>query len=321
MKKFQIILGTLFFQFFFSQEVKDYISYIPKDYKIKFTNNYVQDDFITLKRNLNIFLIKNIENGNFGFKNEYILLYQKISDKQYYICSNSEYYWLVEKYKNLKKHYFLGLQRSYCFLKPNKKDFIKDGIIQLDIVFLSGNLMVSPSEFDDFKIVKNGVKLSIKLADLKVDTDKDGYNDIFENYYGLNRLSKDSDGDGIDDLKDKNPLYKSSNGDYQYIYEDILNKDFSENEIYDYDTIKSYDENLCTINPKKKIIIVNLKTNTGLMAKIYLARYDKPFSEIKKIDNSVFHIWVYPNISEKIQYEYKKTNKGWEKNKLNAFII
>ena len=38
MKKFQIILGTLFFQFFFSQEVKDYISYIPKDYKIKATS-------------------------------------------------------------------------------------------------------------------------------------------------------------------------------------------------------------------------------------------------------------------------------------------
>lgn len=321
MKQFQIILTIFFVQNLLSQEIKEYKSYLPKEYKIEFTKNYIKEDYVSLHKKRSNFFDENREDKNYGYKYGFILLYQKINNKEYFISSFGENYWLIEKSRGSKKFYFLGFQNCYCFLKPNKKNFIRNGIIELDAVFLRGDTFVSASEFDDYKIIKNGVKLNIKLSDLKNDTDKDGYNDIFETFYGLNKYSKDSDGDGINDLDDSNPLYKSIKGDYQYIYEDVLNNDFEEIEIYNYDTIKSSEESLCTINPKKKTLIINLKTNSGLIANTFLARYNNPLSEIKKIDDNTFQIWKYPSISEKIQYEYKKTNKGWEKTKITAFTI
>ncbi len=63
---------------------------------------------------------------------------------------------------------------------------------------------------------------TIPLEDLTRDSDHDGYNDIFEQSFGLNPESKDTDGDGISDFDDLNPMFTSGKNKFTQLYELLL---------------------------------------------------------------------------------------------------
>jgi len=61
MKRFQIILTIFFVQNLLSQEIKEYKSYLPKEYKIEFTKNYIKEDYVSLHKKRSNFFDKNRE--------------------------------------------------------------------------------------------------------------------------------------------------------------------------------------------------------------------------------------------------------------------
>lgn len=84
--------------------------------------------------------------------------------------------------------------------------------------------------YHDYSAIEDGKLFKISLKDLFKDSDKDGYNDIFEKSFGLNKNNKDTDGDGADDFNDLNPMFKSEKNKFVQLYEMLLPQ-YSELEI------------------------------------------------------------------------------------------
>lgn len=78
--------------------------------------------------------------------------------------------------------------------------------------------------YDDYSVIEDGKLFRIKLSDLEKDSDNDGYNDIFEESFGLNPQNKDTDSDGIDDFNDMNPLFKSEKNKFTELFEELMPK-------------------------------------------------------------------------------------------------
>ena len=73
-------------------------------------------------------------------------------------------------------------------------------------------------------MIKDDVEFSIPLAEIKKDSDQDGYNDLFEQFIGLNPTQKDSDDDGLNDFEDANPRYASVSSKFSAMYEAIVDE-------------------------------------------------------------------------------------------------
>ncbi|WP_435524907.1 hypothetical protein [Chryseobacterium indoltheticum] len=141
----------------------------------------------------------------------------------YSLAKNDAGYWLLKIQDNIPDAYFLGLSFNQYYINIiQEKPIIKDGFLQMEGSFAEKIKKNYSSAIEDGKLFK------IKLEDLTKDTDKDGYNDIFERSFGLDPDNKDSDGDGINDLDDMNPMYRSEKNKFSELYQSTLPAPFSE---------------------------------------------------------------------------------------------
>ncbi|BAP32055.1 uncharacterized protein CHSO_3018 [Chryseobacterium sp. StRB126] len=154
----------------------------------------------------------------FGFSGR-----QEVGNTTYALGRNNLGYWLLKIQDNKPSAYFLGLSFSHYYInKIQEQPMIKDGFLQLEgslVKFVEvGGLPV----YHDYSAIEDGKLFKINLKDLFKDSDKDGYNDIFEKSFGLNENSRDTDGDGIEDFNDLNPMFRSENNKFAQLYEMLL---------------------------------------------------------------------------------------------------
>ena len=143
--------------------------------------------------------------GQFGYSAK-----QSIGKTEYAFAQNNLGFWLIKVENNKAKAYFLGLSFShYYFNKTQNQPIIVNGELQLQGSLVKIIKVTGLPGYDDYSAIEDGKLFKIKLSDLEKDSDNDGYNDIFEESFGLNPKNNDTDSDGINDFDDLNPLFKS----------------------------------------------------------------------------------------------------------------
>lgn len=169
--------------------------------------------------------------GEVGFKEFYdnfnlqfgYISKQKIGNIQYALGVNNLGYWLLKIENEKPSAYFLGLSFSHYYLnKIQEQPIIEGGHLQAQGSFVKIIHVGGLPGYDDYSAVEDGKLFKIKLKDIMQDTDRDGYNDIFEKSFGLNEHDKDTDGDGMNDFEDMNPMFKSQKSKFTQLYELLL---------------------------------------------------------------------------------------------------
>ncbi len=148
---------------------------------------------------------------------------QQVGNVLYALASNNLGYWLLKIENNKPSAYFLGLSFSHYYInRIQQQPIIQGEYFQAEGSLVKIIKVAGLPGYDDYSAMEDGKLFRIKLKDLIKDTDKDGYNDIFEKSLGLNPDNKDTDGDGIDDFEDMNPMYKSGKNKFTQLYELLL---------------------------------------------------------------------------------------------------
>ncbi|MCD9854730.1 hypothetical protein LUD75_08425 [Epilithonimonas sp. JDS] len=159
-------------------------------------------------------------NGQFAFSSK-----QFLDGKEYALAKNELGFWLVKIENDKPYAYFLGLSFSHYYINEVQTDpIVKNGKLQLLGSLVQIIKVPGLPGYDDYSAIDDGRLFSIKLSDLEKDSDNDGYNDIFEESFGLNPDSEDSDSDGVDDFNDLNPLFKSEKNKFTSLFEQLLPK-------------------------------------------------------------------------------------------------
>ncbi|MDX8571418.1 hypothetical protein OZ666_06980 [Elizabethkingia sp. HX QKY] len=148
---------------------------------------------------------------------------QQVGNILYALGHNRQGYWLLKIENDKPSAYFLGLSFShYYFNRVQERSIIKDDYLQIEGSLVKIVKVDGLPGYDDYSAIEDGKLFKIRLKDLTQDSDQDGYNDIFEKSFGLNPNNKDTDGDGIDDFNDMNPMYKSERNKFSQLYEQII---------------------------------------------------------------------------------------------------
>ncbi|QQQ28452.1 hypothetical protein [Chryseobacterium indoltheticum] len=165
------------------------------------------------------------------FFGQFLYSFKQIEgNMKYALGRNGLGYWLLEIKNDKPSAYFLGLSFShYQFNKLQHNPIVKDGYFQLEGSFVKIVKVPGLPGYDDYSAIEDGKLFKIKLEDLVKDSDHDGYNDIFEKSFGLNPNNKDTDGDGMVDFNDLNPMFKSEKNKFTQLYETLLPDYGSEN--------------------------------------------------------------------------------------------
>ncbi|WP_445430332.1 hypothetical protein [Chryseobacterium indoltheticum] len=161
----------------------------------------------------------------FTFSNQ-----QKIGNVMYAFGRNQLGFWLCKIENEKPSAYFLGLSFSHYYINEvQEKPIVNNGFLELEGSFVKIVKVPGLPGYDDYSAIEDGKLFKIKLEDLVKDSDHDGYNDIFEKSFGLNPNNKDTDGDGMDDFNDLNPMFKSEKNKFTQLYETLLPDYGSEN--------------------------------------------------------------------------------------------
>ena len=253
-------------------------------------------------------------NDNF-FDQFYYFSRQNENGVDYALGKNNLGFWLLSIAGNKAKAYFLGLSFSHYYInKIQGLPIIKDGFLQFEGSLIKIIKVAGLPGYDDYSAMDDGKLFKIKLTDLEKDTDNDGYNDIFENSFGLDSNNADSDGDKINDFDDMNPLFKSERSKFTSLYEELLPKHFAFNENnlkrmhYFFIPYESNCEYFQKINPKFRMLILpnnSKKTNYLKVTNIV----QDGFSKIKRDekDANKFYISTFGSSSTTdFSVEYKK---------------
>lgn len=188
---------------------------------------------------------------------------QSVGKAEYAFAQNNLGFWLTKIDGTTAKAYFLGLSFShYYFNKIQTQPIIKDGELQLQGSFVKIVKVAGLPGYDDYSAIEDGKLFRIKLSDLEKDSDHDGYNDIFEESFGLNPENGDTDSDGINDFNDFNPLHKSGKNKFTMLFEELVPKyaavegqDFKKMN-YFFDVYGNDCEYFQMINPELRTFIV-----------------------------------------------------------------
>ncbi|REC61592.1 hypothetical protein DRF65_15120 [Chryseobacterium pennae] len=185
---------------------------------------------------------------------------QKSGNTIYGLGMNRLGYWLLKIENNRPSAHFLGLSSNlYYFNKIQQNP-----IVQGDKIHIEGSLVKMENPIDrggykNYAVIEDGKLFTVKMEDLVQDSDHDGYNDIFENSFGLNPHKKDTDGDGINDFEDKNPMFRSLDNKFTRLYDQLLSDTFvgAENLNYEFQVYKTDCEYFHQVNPSQKVLFVS----------------------------------------------------------------
>ncbi|MFC3757063.1 hypothetical protein ACFONJ_13870 [Chryseobacterium tructae] len=194
------------------------------------------------------------------FSNQFVCFAkQQVGNILYGVGVNKLGYWLLKVENNKPSAYFFGLSPNQYYFNKTQQDLFVQG----DYLQIKGSLVspVQSNESDknkDYSVIEDGKLFTIKLTDLMRDSDNDGYNDIFENSFGLNPHQEDTDRDGINDFEDMNPMFKSSKDKFTLLYESLLpNASIdSEKKNYEFQVYRSDCDYFHQINPVQKVLFV-----------------------------------------------------------------
>lgn len=189
----------------------------------------------------------------FTFSNQ-----QKLGNVMYALGENQLGFWLCIIENEKPSAYFLGLSFSHYYInKVQEKPIVNNGFLELEGGFVKIVKVPGLPGYDDYSAIEDGKLFKIKLEDLIKDSDHDGYNDIFENSFGINPNNKDTDGDGMDDFHDLNPMFNSEQNKFTQLYETLLPDYGSENlsnENYYFEFFISDCDYFHQINPKYHVL-------------------------------------------------------------------
>lgn len=249
-------------------------------------------------------------------------------NQDYFLAKDQFGYWLIEYLNTEEKPYFLGIAYDkYIHIKNSDKfPLIENGKIILEAAFIrqieAETILISPPKYE---ALKDNILIKLDLEKVKKDSDQDSFNDIFEEYVGLNPNSKDSDNDGKNDFEDTNPKYKSEKSDFTELYETLLKDNYDDafskkKSPYNFSVFLSDCDFFKKVNPiSEKVLFFpkkdiektnfNVEENGG---------YD--FSKITRIGKNSFKIRLYYHNGGN-NYEFKKTRKGWKIEMVTNWII
>jgi len=235
---------------------------------------------------------------------------------QYALGRNNLGYWLLEIKNNQASAYFLGLSFShYYFNKTQNIPIVKDGFFQIEGSLVKIVKVPGLPGHDDYSAVEEGKLFKINLKDLLKDSDKDGFNDIFEKSFGLKPDNKDTDGDGVSDFKDHNPRFKSEKNKFTDLYEDLLSQHLGIVEakldkmpyfIMPFETDCNYFQK---VNPKAKVLIVSLNKSTQPYYMQVTDVFGSKYSKIQKDKDNNEKFYIHESGSGYVNdysAEYKK---------------
>lgn len=242
---------------------------------------------------------------------------QKVGNILYALGNNRQGYWLLKIENNKPSAYFLGLSFShYYFNEVQEEPIIKGDYLQIEGSLVKIVKVTGLPGYDDYSAMEDGKLFKIKLKDLMLDYDQDGYNDIFEKSFGLNPHNKDTDGDGINDFDDMNPMYKSEKNKFSRLYEQIIQTNSGIlNSTKQYYSFAIYD-NDCDyfhqINPDFRVLFIpeDKKKRTNYTKITDVIR--EGISKIKKDSKNpaMFYITKFGGGADRYSAEYK--NGKWE---------
>ncbi len=187
---------------------------------------------------------------------------QTEGNTKYALGMNNLGFWLLKIENDRPFAYFLGLSFShFYFNKVQQRTMVKDGFFQIEGSLVQVIKVPGLPGYDGFSAIEDGKLFKIRVSDLERDSDKDGYNDIFEKSFGLNPHNKDTDGDGSNDFEDHNPLFTSEKNKFTALYEAMMSQHLG----YVQDKIKNMPyfisayETGCDyfqkVNPEQKVLI------------------------------------------------------------------
>lgn len=254
-----------------------------------------------------------------------IIAQQKSGNTLYGLALNKLGYWLLKVENDQPFAYFLGLSPDqYYFNKTQQNPIIQGGFLQIEgslVKTSSSDRREAPREYS---VLDVGKLFRIKLKDLLLDSDHDGYNDIFENSFGLNPHQKDTDGDGINDFEDRNPMFKSSDNKFTRLYEALL-PSFSidpDKLRYFFQVYKSDCDYFHQVNPTQKVLFIpvdqNKQTDYARVSDIT----DETISPIQKNKKDPDSFYIYKVGSfYKNEYAAEYKNGKWTLKVVGGYII
>ena len=193
---------------------------------------------------------------------------QKVGNADYALAGNRLGFWLLKSENNNNSAYFLGLSFStYYINKVQNLPLIEDNYLQFEGSLVQIIKVAGLPGYDDYSAIKDGNLFKINLKNLIKDSDHDGYNDIFENCFGLNSNKKDSDQDGINDFDDLNPLYKSEKSKFTDLYQQIVNRKINYLEEktkklhYTFECFETDCEFFQKVNPVSRVLFIPKEEN------------------------------------------------------------
>lgn len=253
---------------------------------------------------------------------------QNYRNAQYALGKNDLGYWLLKIADGKPSAYFLGLSFShYYFNEIQDQPIIKDGFLQIEGSLVKIIQVAGLPGYDDYSAIAEGKLFKINLSALMKDTDEDGYNDIFEKCFGLNPDHQDSDGDGINDFLDVNPMYQSGKNKFTELYEMLLPTyasapDFK-NDPYHFIVFKTDCDYFHQINPSQyKVLFAPENKNKESH---YLRSTDVYHFGISKIKKNKayperFYIEEWDS-SSSTNYAAEYRNGKWELEMLGGIVI
>lgn len=248
---------------------------------------------------------------------------------KYALGRNGLGYWFLEIKNDKPSAYFLGLSFShYQFNKLQQNPIVKDGSFQLEGSFVKIIKVPGLPGYDDYSAIEDGKLFKIKLEDLKKDSDDDGYTDIFENCFGLNPNNKDTDGDGINDFEDHNPLFKSEKNRFTTLYENLIDqpldgiRDNLDKMDYFIMPFESDCDYFQRINLKAKVLVFPEDREKQPYYVRVTDVFNGGYSKIKKNKNNpnVFYIFESHD-SGTTNYRVEWKNTKWEIENVGGVII
>lgn len=150
------------------------------------------------------------------------------------------------------EYYYTGIvQGRPLFMKGDTETplFKDNGDLQIECCLLRQMTPTyHPGPGATYKLVKDGLLLTVDLATLRKDSDNDGLTDIVEAKFFTNPNNADSDGDGITDDLDLNPRMAMQRTDKTLVYEIVLNGEMNDTILFtDNQEVSMARENASTV--------------------------------------------------------------------------